>query len=169
MSCGFDGAWVTPQPQHVSRPELHNYDKKGRFRQCGNRGGVASWVLDGEGCGNGTASITIELVEALVGGERRNELLKAFIVLESPKRIIGGRIGHLFASDEVPPIMKCSFRLEGRRTLLLNALALLGAFASPHKTLEKCFDRQPLGLGPGAQLGFQFKKDADALASRCLA
>jgi hypothetical protein len=28
----------------VTWPELDNYDKKRRFRQCGKRDGVASWV-----------------------------------------------------------------------------------------------------------------------------
>jgi hypothetical protein len=58
MSCGFDGAWVTPQPQHVSRPELINYDKKRRFRQCGKKGRVASWVRLGIGSGfNGSRGL----------------------------------------------------------------------------------------------------------------
>src|SRR5260370_40590078 len=52
----------------------------------------------------------------LVGGKRRNELLKAFIVLESLKRIIRSRIGHLFASDEILPIIECSLQ-TGKRVI----------------------------------------------------
>src|ERR1035441_2176522 len=35
-------------PSAVTWPETHNYEKKGRFVQCGKRGGVASWVRGGE-------------------------------------------------------------------------------------------------------------------------
>src|SRR5260370_7176127 len=58
--------------------------------------------------------------EVLVGGERRNELLKAFVVLESLKGIIRSRIGHLFATDEILPVMECSLQIGNRVTYVTH-------------------------------------------------